>query len=348
VTATAAIVDLAEFNSNTHAVASEARRGLTQMPKSLAPWLFYDEAGSELFEQITGLPEYYLTRTERGLFEKHSSEILGIMGMAAAVDKKQHVTLMDRLTIAELGAGTGTKTRILLSALGRVQSKVLYQPIDVSRSALESAQELESELPGLCVRPLIADYVAEPYQIERSPRTRVLALYIGSSIGNFAPEQAHAILRRLRAQLQPGDGVLLGADLAPGPQKPIEMLRSAYDDAAGITAAFNQNILTRLNRELGANFRPKRFAHLALWNARDSRIEMHLQSCETQTVEIPGNCSGPSFTIHFRSGETIHTENSYKFTQAALIALLSDAGFAPVARFSDAEQMFSLNLAKAT
>jgi L-histidine N-alpha-methyltransferase len=347
VTATAAIVDRAEFNSNTHAVASEARRGLTRIPKSLAPWLFYDEAGSELFEQITDLPEYYLTRTERGLLEKHSGEILSIMGIAAAQDNKPHVTLKDRLTIAELGAGTATKTRILLRALGCVQPKVLYQPIDVSGSALESAQALEGELPGLCVRPLIADYVAETYQIERPPRTRVLALYIGSSIGNFAPEQAHAILTRLRTQLQPGDGVLLGADLAPGLHKSIEMLRAAYDDVEGVTAAFNRNILSRLNRELGANFCPERFAHVALWNARESRIEMHLESSESQTVEFPANCSGPCFTIDFRVGETIHTENSYKFTQPALTALLSDAGLMSAATFTDSRQLFALNLAKA-
>jgi L-histidine Nalpha-methyltransferase len=234
----------------------------------------------------------------------------------------------------------------LLGTLGRVQSSVLYQPIDVSGSALECARALESELPGLCVRPLIADYVAESYQIERSRRTRVLALYIGSSIGNFAPEQAHAIVARLRAQLQPGDGVLLGADLAPGAHKSIEVLRAAYDDAEGITAAFNRNILMRLNRELAANFRPERFAHIALWNARESRIEMHLESCESQTVEFPANCSGPSFTMHLRAGETIHTENSYKFTQAALTALLLDAGFTPAATFTDPEQMFALNLAK--
>ena len=204
-------------------VASAAREGLTIRQKTLPPWLFYDEPGSLLFEQITELPEYYLTRTERALFVAHADEILDEMG--------------GEVTVAELGAGSATKTGILLAAAARRQPRVLYQPIDVSLSALEmAADHLERSLPGVDVHPQLANYITEPYRLERPRGTRVLALYIGSSIGNFSPAEAHGILGRLRAQFQPGDALLLGTDLAPGPHKPISTLLAAYNDRAGVTA----------------------------------------------------------------------------------------------------------------
>ena len=186
------------------AVAAEARRGLTSTPKSLAPWLFYDAAGSRLFEQITALPEYYLTRTERAIFATHADEIFR--------------SLDAPLTLVELGAGTASKTGILLDALARHQPEILYQPIDISPSALAEAREqFEHDLPNVTVHPRIANYVTQPIAIERPQRSKVLALYIGSNIGNFEPADARAILTRLRDQLSAGDALLLGADLAPSP-----------------------------------------------------------------------------------------------------------------------------------
>jgi len=314
-------------------IAATARQGLSSPQKSLPPWLFYDEPGSALFEQITALPEYYLTRTERALFETHAEEIF--------------LTLAEPLTIAELGAGTATKTGILLRALTRFQPDVLYQPIDVSPSALAEARSLESHIPQLSVRPQIANYLTDPIRIHREPDRRVLALYIGSSIGNFSPEEARAILANLRAHLHPGDALLLGTDLAPGENKSIQSLISAYDDAAGITAAFNRNILARLNRDLDANFELDCFTHEARWNPAESRIEMHLTSTCAQIVQIPANSAGPALTLHFAAGETIHTENSHKFTPAAIAELLADTGFAPTRTFTDPATLFAVTLATA-
>jgi L-histidine Nalpha-methyltransferase len=340
---TAAVLETPEFavleSIAPEPVAAEARRGLTSNPKSLAPWLFYDEPGSRLFEQITTLPEYYLTRTERDLFAAHADEIFR--------------TLCANLTIAELGAGTASKTGILLRALTRRQTHVLYQPIDISPTALDEARaQLERAIPGLTVRPRIANYVTESFPIERPSGTRVLALYIGSSIGNFSPTEARDILTRLRSQLQPGDALLLGTDLAPCPseissQKSISTLLAAYNDAQGVTAAFNRNILSRLNRELGANFLPEQFAHRALWNHTHSRIEIHLKSLMPQRVTIPANSAGGQLTLDFEEGETIHTENSYKFTPAAISALLAASAFAPTRTFTDTHGLFAVTLATA-
>ncbi len=314
----------------TSPVAAAAIEGLGQTQKSLPPWLFYDEAGSTLFEQITEAPEYYLTRTERAIFAQQAQAIL--TERPAAV------------TIVELGAGTATKTGILLRAATASQQGVLYQPIDISPSALDEAREnIQADIPGVTVLPQAANYITEPYRITREPQRRILALYIGSSIGNFSPSQARAILTKLRAQLQLGDSLLLGTDLAPGPNKSVATLVAAYDDAAGITAAFNRNILTRLNRELGANFDLACFRHQARWNGAASRIEMHLESLTAQAVRIPGQP-----LLHFNAGETIHTENSYKFTKPSIAALLADSGFKPTNTFTDPKDLFAVTLAEAT
>ncbi len=313
--------------SPNEAVLHEALAGLTAAPqKTLSPWLFYDERGSQLFEDITDLPEYYLTRTERALFAAHADDIL------------REVT--SSLTIAELGAGTASKTGLLLQAATRHQPEVLYQPIDVSPSALEeAAATLTATIPGLTVHSQVANYITEPYTLERPENHRILALYIGSSIGNFSPDEAHAILRSLRSQLQSGDALLLGADLAPSRHKPVSTVLAAYDDTAGVTAAFNLNVLTRLNRDLDADFNLDAFAHRARWNANDSRIEMHLESLIPQTVHIAGQ------RIPFAPFETIHTENSYKFTDQALTTLLTRSGFTPTRTFHDPTRSFALTLA---
>ena len=309
------------------AVLQAAITGLTTTPKSLPPWLFYDERGSELFEQITTLPEYSLTRTERALFTAHADEIF--------------VGLQSPVTIAELGAGTASKTGVLLRAATRFQPEVLYQPIDVSASALEAADATLAEIPGLRIQPHVANYITEPYSITRQPNTKILALYIGSSIGNFSPTEATAILRTLREHLLTGDALLLGTDLAPGPQKSVATLLAAYDDAAGVTAAFNKNILTRLNRELEADFDLRNFAHRSRWNAAESRMEMHLESLTMQTVHIAGHA------IVFTAGETIHTENSYKFSAQSLTTLLGSAGFTTTRTFHDPAHTFAVTLATA-
>lgn len=310
-------------------VASVALEGLSLTPKTLPPWLFYDDAGSKLFEQITLLPEYYLTRTERTLLELHASDILN------AFDSP--------ITVAELGAGTATKTGLLLAATVQRQAKVLYQPIDVSAGALQEAvSSLQAALPGVRVKPSVANYTVEPLRIERPAGCRILTLYIGSSIGNFSADEARSILLNLRSQLEPGDGLLLGTDLAPGANKSVETLVAAYDDATGVTAAFNQNVLVRLNRELGANFQVELFHHRAKWNRAASRIEMHLVSSRAQTVTLLGD------TIHFAAGETIHTENSYKFTAATIESMLEPAGFRTERTYVDPQGLFALSLALAT
>jgi dimethylhistidine N-methyltransferase len=330
------------------AVATAAHIGLTSTPKTLPPWLFYDEAGSQLFEQITTLPEYYLTRTERALFAVHADEIFHTLGCPMSGCPSPDVGLLTPLSIVELGAGTASKTGIVLRALTRLQPHVLYQPIDISPTALSEARTLEAAIPGLTVLPQTANYITDPIHIHREPGHKVLALYIGSSIGNFSPTEARAILAKLRSQLQPGDALLLGTDLAPSPSKSVATLLAAYDDAAGVTAAFNRNILTRLNRELDADFDLARFVHVARWNPAHSRIEMHLESTCAQTVHIPASPSNPALTLHFAPGDTIHTENSYKFNPTSISTLLADTHFAPTRTFTDAANLFAVTLAAAT
>lgn len=317
---------------NIEAVAAEARKGLTARPRTLSPWLFYDEAGSHLFERITALPEYYLTRTERGIFAAHADEIIENAGDDSV------------LTLIELGAGTATKTGILLTAAVRRQGSVVYQPVDVSETALaEASENIRANIPGVSVRVQIADYTREPLPLNRLPDTRTLALYIGSSIGNFAPADAEEVLRNLRAQLLPGDALLLGTDLV----KDEATLLAAYNDAEGVTAAFNLNILKRLNRDLGTDFDIEGFRHKAVWNAADSRIEMHLESLADQRVHMPANAAGGAFTLHFAKGETIHTENSYKFMPERVKELLAASGFRQRCSWEDPEHLFAVNLATA-
>ena len=330
------------------AVASEVRAGLTATTKTLSPWLFYDEAGSDLFEQITELPEYYLTRTERSIFTANADEIIAHASLPSGNDPAPI------LTIIELGAGTATKTGILLAAAVRCQRTIVYQPVDVSESALSAATEnIRSNIPGVTVRCQVADYTTQALPLDRLPNTRTLALYIGSSIGNFSPEDARDVLRNLRAQLLPGDQLLLGTDLAPGlsdgkaQRKDAATLLAAYDDASGTTAAFNLNILTRLNRDLGADFDTDAFRHIAIWNPTESRIEMHLESLTAQLVHIPANSAGPALTLHIAAGETIHTENSYKFNPAAVKKLLASASFRNARSWQDPNGFFAVTLATA-
>jgi L-histidine N-alpha-methyltransferase len=306
------------------ATASAAREGLTATPKWLPAKLFYDDAGSALFEQITELPEYYLTRTERAIFENFAPQILEAAGSS--------------LTLVELGAGTASKTSILIEELLRRQPRALFYPIDVSPGALQEAStRLGSQFPQLRVNSVIADYTAGVEALNRISG-RKLVLYIGSSIGNFEPDDSIRLLRRIRRSLRTGDGLLLGADFAKSPK----VLIPAYDDSQEVTAAFNKNVLVRLNRELEANFDLDAFRHVALWNRRCSRMEMHLESTVEQSVFLPAL----DLDIAFTKGERIHTENSYKYTIEMIESILRESGFKLEQSWHDRQKWFGVHLAR--
>ena len=308
-------------------VGAEVYRGLTAMPKTLSPWLFYDEAGSRLFEAITELPEYYLTRTERGIFAQYADEIL------ECADSRE-------LMMIELGAGTAAKTGLLREAGVRKQGAVDYVAIDVSESALAAAKErLEADIPGVRVASRVADYTDGIAEIPVNGHRRMV-LYIGSSIGNFEPDEAVQVLREVRCRLAPGDLLLLGADRI----KDRQTLLRAYDDEDGVTAAFNKNLLTRINRELGANLNPRLFRHRARWNSDLSRIEMHLESLIAQHVTVPAL----DLEVRFARGETIHTENSYKFTAQSIASIVERAGFEIMQSWTDEREWFGVYLAAVT
>lgn len=305
----------------------EVRRGLRKRPRSLVPWMLYDAEGSRLFECITRLPEYYPSRTERDILANYSEAV--IAGITS-----EHCR---PLRLLELGAGTAAKTGILLEAATRCLNDVTYVPVDVSSNALDEAcKTIGCLLPDVQLKPMVANYVTDPPKLERFNGS-TLAMYIGSSIGNFSPEEARTILRNLRSELRAGDALLLGTDMV----KDDETLVRAYDDRAGITAAFNLNILRRLNRELGANFDIGLFRHRARWNRVESRMEMHLESTCDQHVWIPAAQLG----VQFAASETIHTENSYKFTRDTLGALLDVTGFAIERTWTDPLEWYALTLA---
>jgi len=310
-------------------VGSEVYVGLTSRPKTLSPWLFYDVEGSRLFEDITDLPEYYLTRTERGIFSRHADEII-----AAADDGGARP-----LTMIEFGAGTAAKTSLLLEAVARRQGKVDFLAIDVSESPLTVAKErIEREIPSVTVTPRVADYTTGVADLPANGKRRMV-LYIGSSIGNFEPAHALNLLRDVRGRISLGDQLLLGADRV----KERSVLLRAYDDEAGVTAAFNKNVLVRINRELGGTFNPRLFKHRARWNHEHSRIEMHLESLIAQQVKI----DALELDLRFARGETIHTENSYKFTRKAVESMLEHSGFALSRCWTDDREWFGVYLATA-
>lgn len=306
-------------------IADDVFTGLTKAPKSLPPKLFYDAEGSQLFERITELPEYYLTRTEAGILEQFAGEMIE----AAGPD----------LTLVELGAGSATKTRILIRELLRLQRRVKFYPIDVSRSALEEAAEgLNGDFPGLEVYPVVGDY-CEGLDGIANASGKKLVLYLGSSIGNFEPMQAGAVLHEVRKSLRSGDALLLGTDLV----KSESVLVPAYDDAQGVTERFNKNMLARINRELDADFDLDAFTHLAIWNPRCSRMEIYLESRRDQVVSI----GALKMRVRFAKRERIHTENSYKFTQHMVNSVLNMGGFELERSWKDRREWFALHLAKA-
>ena len=309
-------------------LARAVRTGLGSRPKTLPPWLFYDEAGSELFEQITELPEYYLTRTERAIFERYASEMV-----ATAVSGA-------RLRFTELGAGSAEKTRVLMKAALKQQKGLVFEAVDVSATALLVAQaRIEREIPGVKVHLLEMDYTNGFELDDCDQGEQRLVLYIGSSIGNFEPEEAARILRKVRKQLVAGDCLLLGVDLV----KNESTLLAAYDDAAGVTAAFNRNMLVRMNRELGADFDLAAFEHRAIWNEHLSRMEMHLESSTDQRVRF----ASLDWEVEFEAGETTHTENSYKYRPGAAETMLAAAGFACAGTWTDERGWFEVCLGRA-
>ena len=311
-------------------IAEDVFDGLTSQPKRLPAHLFYDSVGAELFERITTLPEYYLTRAERSIFEQSGEEIARA---AAGHDD----TPFD---VVEYGAGTARKSQVFLRALVRLQGRTSFLPVDVSPEALALAQtRISAEEPLIDVAPLIMHH-EQAFPIVRRRRRRQLALFIGSSIGNYEHADAVAMLRGIRSALAPGSCLLLGTDRKKSP----DTLIPAYDDAEGTTAAFNKNILARINRELEGRFTLDRFRHVALWNEQASRVEMHLESTTDQIVPI----RGIGIDVPFRKGERIHTESSHKYDLTTVDRMLREAGFRIEKTFSDDGDRFWVHLARAT
>jgi len=289
-------------------------RGLTSDVKTLPPSLFYDTVGAELFEQICELPEYYPTRTELSILREHSADLAAAAGESVA--------------LIEYGSGAGTKVRLLLDQL---QRPVAYVPVDVSQAQLlRVAEARAAQYPGLQVLPVCADYT-QPLLLPKLPAAaRRVAFFPGSTIGNFHPTEAAAFLHRVRHTVGLQGGMILGVDRRKDPQ----VLHDAYNDAAGVTAAFNLNLLTRLNRTLSATFDLGTFRHVAFFNDAASRIEMHLESTIAQRVRVA------DVEITFEAGETIHTECSYKYDEARLDALAEAGGFRIETLYTDARDWF--------
>lgn len=304
--------------------AEDVEQGLSSSPKTLPCKLFYDEAGSALFEQITQLPEYYLTRTELEILSERAHEIAAEVRFG--------------VTVVELGSGTATKTTTLLQAFSRRQLRVPYFPVDISPAALTEARErVESQCTRVSVRPVVADF-SHGFAFLRTIPGRKLVLYLGSSIGNFDPGPAVEMLSQIRSQLTSGDALLLGTDLVKDPA----ILVPAYDDAQGVTEQFDKNILARLNRELGANFDLDFFRHVAIWNPEKSRMEINLESLRPQAVDL----GLLNRRVSFANGERIHTENSYKYTMPMVREMLKTSGFSLDATWFDHRTWFALHLAR--
>ncbi len=308
------------------ALRAEVLRGLRGDAKTLPPKLLYDATGAALFERITELPEYYLTRAELEILRARVGEIAALAG--------------PRPALVEYGSGAGVKVRLLLDAFAAAGAPAAaYVPIDISREQLATvAAQIAADYPQVPVHPVCADYTAPLHLPDLPLRARRVAFFPGSTIGNFHPTEAAAFLRRVRRTVA-DDGVLvLGVDR----HKDAAVLNAAYNDAAGVTAAFNLNVLHRLNRELGADFDVSRFAHRAFFNEDASRVEMHLVSLADQTVTVAGE------RVRFEAGEAIWTESSYKYDDARLEQLVTSAGFAITRVWTDAAEQFWVAFLSAT
>ncbi len=303
-------------------MAREVRLGLTAKPKELAPKYFYDERGSQLFEQITELPEYYPTRAEREILSQRSAEIVAAAG--------------EPETLVELGSGSAAKTRHLLDAMRDAGCLTTYVPVDISEEITrETAEALVEEYPGLAVRGLVCDF---EHDLERIPNGGCrLVAFLGGTIGNLYPDARRDFLTRIAALLEPGDQILLGTDLV----KESSRLEAAYDDSQGITAEFNKNVLSVLNRELGGDFDIDGFEHVARYDADAARMDIRLRSLSDQTVRL----DGLDLTVRFTAGEEMRTEISAKFTRERLEGIYREAGLRPDGWFTDAGGDYALSLA---
>jgi L-histidine N-alpha-methyltransferase len=302
----------------TYRILREVSDGLAAPQKELSPKYFYDHRGSELFEEITRLPEYYPTRAERAILEAWMPALIFRLGTR---------------TLVELGAGSAEKSRVILDAMRVAGTGECYVPIDVSATFLsQTAARLRAEYPGLVVEPAVAD-ISEELNLPRRILRPALFAFLGSTIGNFYPPAAIRLLGRVRAAMQPGDRFLMGADL----RKEVARLEAAYNDSRGVTAEFNRNMLRVLNQELGADFDPEAFEHRAFYDTETHRIEMHLVSIRAQTVSVPGIGEIP-----FRHGESVRTEISAKYDRESVGALFQAAGLRIDAWQTDPEDLFAL------
>ena len=305
------------------ALAHDVRSGLLAHQKTLPPKYFYDDRGAQLFDAICHLPEYYLTRTEQRLLEDVADDIIAI----AAPDE-----------VVEFGSGASRKTRILLDALARSGRPLRYMPVDVCEGMLRrAALSLLQAYPRLTIHGIVGDYDQDLHRIP--PGDRRLVLFLGSTIGNFTPAATARFLAQVRACLTAGDHLLLGLDLV----KPPPVLEAAYNDGAGVTAEFNRNVLHVINRQLGGEFEPECFEHVAFFNAEQSQVEMHLRAGRAHTVSI----RTLGLTVPFTAGETIHTEISRKFTRAEAHSTLQESGFALTRWYTPPNNYFGLALARA-
>ena len=303
-----------ELDLSTATFLDEVEAGLRQPQKAIPSKFFYDRRGSALFDRITALDQYYPTRTETAIMERHVGAMARRVGREAL--------------LVEYGSGSSTKTRILLDHL----RLAAYVPIDIScEHLLRTSEKLAEAYPDLDVRPVCADYTSA-FALPDVQARRTVVYFPGSTIGNFKPEEAEAFLRRIADVCGRGGGLLIGVDL----KKDRATLEAAYDDGEGVTALFNLNLLRRINRELGADFDLDAFAHRAFYNADEGRIEMHLVSLKDQRVRLNGT------SVAFEEGETIHTENSYKYSLGGFARLAARAGFAVEAVWTDADDRFSV------
>ena len=301
-------------------MAVDVRSGLTATAKTLPPKYFYDARGSELFDEITRLPEYYPTRTERTILDQRVREIAARTGAE---------------TLVELGSGTSDKTRLLLRALADCGTLRSFVPFDVDPAVLrEASAGVAEEFDGIHVEPVVGDFETHLSVLPRHPRR--LVAFLGSTIGNLAPEPRQQFLADLRSTLGNGDAFLLGTDLV----KPVDRLVAAYDDARGVTAEFNKNVLAVINRELGADFDQSLFEHVALWNAEAEWIEMRLRSVTDQRVRV----AALDLTVDFAKGEEIRTEISAKFRPEGVVAELAAVGLRVTDLWMDPAQDFALSL----
>jgi dimethylhistidine N-methyltransferase len=303
--------------------ADDVRTGLGVRPYTLAPKYFYDDLGSAIFDAITRLPEYYLTRVERDLLATYGSQIV------ASFDEP--------LELIELGSGSAVKTRLIIEAILRRQERLTFHPIDISPDALiESSHALLASHDALSVSAYASDYFALLRSQRLFTRGRALALYLGSNVGNFEPAAARELFTLLGDALHAGDGLLVGYDL----KKDASVLELAYNDPTGVTAAFNKNLLARINRELGGTFDLSAYSFFARYDAEGGAIRSYLRAERPQTVDVPG----AGVSASFETGDTIHTESSYKFAREDMLGLVAPGGFTERTTFTDAAARYALTL----